>query len=643
MSHFKQILSLFLAIAVVWLLCSPGLTVHAAEVILNPTKVQGSQYTQSKELARRLDQVFSGDIDLYTDVGCTAEVTLPLGTKLSNSTQYYIKSKTTGSPHSGWQCYIYANAAYNQLFLEWVGKANGFAHSRIVVSGGSNTLSYETLSKAGVRCGAYLRTTANADGSFNGNYGHSLLLLAYDKTSVTYLEGNADGNGLVRITSRTWSDFNQALLTRSNRYIAHIVQPTDDVYNRLLGVCTHERYDAQGRCEKCGVAYDWDSTFYAGAAGEYRTLQAVTPRTTAPYDTMKASAQLTAGSTVNVDGTWQNARGQVWYGWTDGKGTRHFVPSGALELVKTRALKVVCSNFSPAYGLVLERKSQPLKGSITSTHPIQAIYGYLDGTQYAGWTAGNHQTTKVDLQATDLNHLLSFSSLPKGHHTVTIEVRVYGYEDLMLTVHESFFYMETVEGCKHSYQAQTTRAPGCTVEGLRTYSCSMCGHSFHEALAPLGHSYVNGACTVCASPRLLQLEGTVKAYTGDGLRTKVILRRENEQLAQALTNTGSYQFDCLTAGAYTLEIQKEGCVTRTYDLTLSEETQTHTGSLFAPGDVNGDGLVTVADTAMVYAHVRNTTSIDQLYALQCADLNGDGQVNIGDTALLYAKSQGLIE
>lgn len=641
MYRFKQSLCLMLTMMVLFLLCSPGLAVHGAEFILDPSKAQGSHYTQSKELARRLNQVFSGDIDLYTNIGCTDEVSMPLGTSLNNSTQYYIKSKTTGSLHSGWQCYIYANAAYNQLFWEWVGKANGFALSRIVISGGGNSLSYETLSKADVRCGAYLRTTANADGSFNGNYGHSIVLLSYDKTAVTYLEGNADGKGLVRITTRTWSDFNYALLTRQNRYIAHIVQPTNAVYDQLLGICTHEHYNSQGRCEKCGVAYDWESTFYAGAAGEYRTLQAVTPRTTSPYDTMTASAQLAEGTTVQVDGTWQNALGQVWYGWKDSKGVRQFVPSSTLELVKTKTLSVVCSGFSPAHELVLERKSQPVKGTVTSTYPIHAIYGYLDGTRYAGWTATDHQTTKVDLQATDLNRLLTFSTLPKGRHTITIEILVYGFEDLMLMIHESVFYMETTESCKHSYEVQTTLTPGCTVEGLRTYTCSLCGDSFLEASAALGHNYVNDTCTLCGSTRLLQLEGTVKSHTADGVRTKILLHRGGETVAQALTNTGGYQFDCLTAGAYTLEIQKEGCVTRTYEVTVSEESQSHSGVLFAPGDVTGDGVVNVADTAKVYAHVRNTAAIDRLYELKCADLNGDGQVNIGDTALLYARTKGL--
>jgi hypothetical protein len=53
------------------------------------------------------------------------------------------------------------------------------------------------------------------------------------------------------------------------------------------------------------------------------------------------------------------------------------------------------------------------------------------------------------------------------------------------------------------------------------------------------------------------------------------------------------------------------------------------------GDVSGDDKVTVGDTARLYAHIRNTNIIDDLYALQCADLSGDGLTNVGDVARLY--------
>lgn len=51
--------------------------------------------------------------------------------------------------------------------------------------------------------------------------------------------------------------------------------------------------------------------------------------------------------------------------------------------------------------------------------------------------------------------------------------------------------------CQHNYVSVVTRAPTCTVEGVRTYTCSLCGDSYTEAILATGHNYVEGACSVC--------------------------------------------------------------------------------------------------------------------------------------------------
>ena len=44
-----------------------------------------------------------------------------------------------------------------------------------------------------------------------------------------------------------------------------------------------------------------------------------------------------------------------------------------------------------------------------------------------------------------------------------------------------------------------TKAASCTKAGVRTYTCTVCGDSFTEAIPALGHRYVNGVCTVCGA------------------------------------------------------------------------------------------------------------------------------------------------
>ena len=62
----------------------------------------------------------------------------------------------------------------------------------------------------------------------------------------------------------------------------------------------------------------------------------------------------------------------------------------------------------------------------------------------------------------------------------------------------------------HSYDnGVVTTEPNCTDKGVKTYTCSVCGHTYTEEVAALGHSYDNGVVTTkptCTEPG-------VKTYT----------------------------------------------------------------------------------------------------------------------------------
>ena len=232
----KRTVSLILTLAILLtgaVLC--GLTASAAEFILNHEEAHGSDYTDRPALAAALDEIFAGDIDMYRNYACTKEKEAALGSShLTEKNQYYIMCPENEKVISGWQCYIYANAVYNKLFGEFVYHgSHDFLYSEVVIGGGAKTVSYEMFKEADVRCGAYMRTTANKNGTYNSAYAHSLIVLCYDTETITYLDGNSDGRGLVRINTRTWEDFNKVTLTGKNRRVNHIVQPTAEVYDRM--------------------------------------------------------------------------------------------------------------------------------------------------------------------------------------------------------------------------------------------------------------------------------------------------------------------------------------------------------------------------------------------------------------------------
>ena len=51
--------------------------------------------------------------------------------------------------------------------------------------------------------------------------------------------------------------------------------------------------------------------------------------------------------------------------------------------------------------------------------------------------------------------------------------------------------------CDHAYIEEITTDPTCDTEGVKTFTCGECGHTYTEAIAALGHSYTDGVCSVC--------------------------------------------------------------------------------------------------------------------------------------------------
>lgn len=236
----KKFVSILLCLIFMTSMCvCSNVNVSAKSYITSSSSADGSDYTNITKLANKLNQVFKGDIGLYSNSACTNSVSAPLGSRKmigpteKASNQYWIKSNTTGKINSGWQCYIYADAVYNTLFNEWVGKGTSLSHSHKVMGGGKSSVSYNDFKNIGVRTGAIMRTTVNSNGSWNGNKGHSLIILSYNSSGIKYIEGNGDGKGLVRIANLSWSEFNSGQLKGRSRYVCFIIQPTDSYYDDL--------------------------------------------------------------------------------------------------------------------------------------------------------------------------------------------------------------------------------------------------------------------------------------------------------------------------------------------------------------------------------------------------------------------------
>ena len=112
-----------------------------------------------------------------------------------------------------------------------------------------------------------------------------------------------------------------------------------------------------------------------------------------------------------------------------------------------------------------------------------------------------------------------------------------------------------------------------------------------------------------------------------------------EAVVATVTGDGSYIFEGVAAGSYTLSVRKENHVQRTYTVTVDKDDVVLDVKLHLIGDIDGNGKINVGDVAKVIGHIKNTAPLTDEYQLLCANVNG-GSLNMGDTASLYAHIKG---
>ncbi len=235
----EQLKRLISAAAAICLL--PGMTaapysgVPCYALTVSAAAASAAQYGQSAAFAEAVQRIEEGACGLYTDRDGTLPAQLAVGTALNKYQTYFVRT-SDGGGWNGKQCYIYAQGVYSQLFDALPCNGQLDSVSACVVLHGPAEITPQVLYEHHVMPGAYLRTTVNADGSFNSNAGHSLIILGYDAEQITVLEGNADGQGAITESTISYKDFADWFTTGRGRTVTHIIQPDESVYLQRYGM-----------------------------------------------------------------------------------------------------------------------------------------------------------------------------------------------------------------------------------------------------------------------------------------------------------------------------------------------------------------------------------------------------------------------
>ncbi len=175
----------------------------------------GADYTGDAALAKKLDEIFTGEAKLFsnTDQG------YPLDSFIGSG-RFYVDGDFYGS-----ECWIYANAVYYYLFGEIPNKGKDSYRYSFTALKGCKKLDCATLAAAGVGTGTYLRTTDRKDAAYSSSAGHSLIVLGYDEDGLTWLDANwGTPKYYVHLHTKDWEYVNKYVM-RSGYVVSHAVIP----------------------------------------------------------------------------------------------------------------------------------------------------------------------------------------------------------------------------------------------------------------------------------------------------------------------------------------------------------------------------------------------------------------------------------
>lgn len=275
----KRQLMLLLALCLTAMLLLPVSAALPAGtgVITSSSAVSGSEFSSRSSIAKKLNQMFAGDIGLYQDKKKTKPVDAALGTSnVPNNGVYQYWGDRAGT-----SCFAYANAFYATFYDGTYphGGLNG-NHKKVKATG----ISYENFVKWGVRSDAavYIR---------EGN--HSFIVLQYDENYITYIDGNGNGRGLIALRKEAWKRGSGTNIYNSKPSL--IVQPKESYF--AAGSMGKKQAKP---CTEGGTSHDWD----AGAVTKEPTCKEKGVKTYTCIDCGKTREEAVSKTTDHTYGAW---------------------------------------------------------------------------------------------------------------------------------------------------------------------------------------------------------------------------------------------------------------------------------------------------------------------------------------------------
>ena len=135
----------------------------------------------------------------------------------------------------------------------------------------------------------------------------------------------------------------------------------------------------------------------------------------------------------------------------------------------------------------------------------------------------------------------------------------------------------------------------------------------------------------------LTVSGTIRSYgSASESITVTLVPIGGSPLVKSVTGSSvTYSFTGVSAGNYTLKVEKKGHAPWTEEITVDSAAIAKDVTIYLYGDINGDGFVKANDKAFLARYLAYWPGYETLPVYPAvADLNGDGFIKANDKAIL---------
>lgn len=143
--------------------------------------------------------------------------------------------------------------------------------------------------------------------------------------------------------------------------------------------------------------------------------------------------------------------------------------------------------------------------------------------------------------------------------------------------------------------------------------------------------------------KLKTVKGTVKSYLSESDTVTIQLIKSGEVAYETTVkgNNAKYSISGVASGTYTMKVSKNAHADREYTVIVTNSDVIRNAKIFAIGDVNSDGDISVVDATLVQKYIVGLENLTDLQK-KSADVNDDNEISVVDATLIQKYIVGLV-